>query len=109
MKARILLLGKDPDSLHKLSSNLQQFNQELIQVVSEVKAIELLQQKLRDLIIIDTSFSLEERKKLLVKINGINKNAAFHLVNRQEQYAIRDMVSFVKDGIHELEMDVVGK
>ena len=46
MKARILLLGKDPYSFHKPSSNLQQFKQELIQVISEAKAFAFNQQNL---------------------------------------------------------------
>ena len=109
MKSRILLLGKETATLDSLAGNLQEFNQELVKVSSESKAIELLSQKLNDLIIIDTSFSLEERKKLLLQINSLNKKASFHLLNRQEEFAVRDMVSFVEFGIQELKGATAGK
>lgn len=109
MKSRILLLGKESATLENLAGNLIQFNHELVKVSSESKVVELLQQKLNDLIIIDTSFSLEERKKLLNKINSINKNASFHLLNRREEFAVRDMISFVQYGIEDSKEATAGK
>jgi two-component SAPR family response regulator len=109
MESRILILGKEAATLDNLANNLGQFNLELIQLSSEDKVTELLQQKLHDLIIIDTSFSLEERKNLLIKIDSLNKQAAFHLVSRQEQFAVRDMVSFVKASLNDREKAEVGK
>ena len=109
MKPRILLLGKNEDSLDLLEKNLSKYKQSIIKVNSETKTTELLNQNKKDLIIIDTSFTLQERKKLLVKINTINRKAAFHLLGRQDTSAVQDMLSFVKDNLNEFNQVSVGK
>ena len=45
MESRILILGKEAATLDNLANNLGQFNLELIQLSSEDKVTELLQQK----------------------------------------------------------------
>jgi two-component SAPR family response regulator len=109
MKPRILLLGKNGANLDLLEKHLSNFNQTVIKVNSENKTTELLNQNREDLIIIDTSFTLHERKKLLVKINTMNKKSAFHLLGRQEGNAVHDMLSFVKDNLKQFNQVSVGK